>query len=471
MNQLNVLHYFIFVFVALTSPCWASISASSVSVSNASVVQLPSQNSSTTTTSSRIKVFGGMAGPSCANGESTCNNCTTDIVPCNEKRISPDAYLHVEFTSTATSFSDAYIFVLAGETDIVKIGPAESSDFQSSPTISGNTTLFVDVKWSKLCQVFSSDSTCATGFIGKTLQVGISTNGDDTTLEEVVKLDIAVAGEAENPSTPGVYSTQYFTPCPVGSAATGESDGGYCDIEIARGDRKVYLFNEAHRENFNRAPTGVNYKYLRVFYKEGTQACTGGIDFSIVTPQSSYKDISFTEQDGEFFLDDSTITDLTNDVPYFFRFANVDEAGNIFYYSGDQNAPGAYQYLNCTQHSAIPSEVVGLLDGKECFIATAAYGTSMSPQLDILRKFRDQYLKATILGRWFVKKYYAYSPQWAQKIKKREAAKALVRGTLSPVISMAQWMILHGLKSFILLSVIGFFLGYFAIRRLIGDHE
>ncbi|MBI4855123.1 MAG: hypothetical protein HY818_00030 [Acetobacterium woodii] len=52
-----------------------------------------------------------------------------------------------------------------------------------------------------------------------------------------------------------------------------------------------------------------------------------------------------------------------------------------------------------------------------CFIATACYGDYHAPEVIILRKFRDEYLVNSNLGRIAVKIYYKVSPFIASFIK------------------------------------------------------
>jgi len=70
-----------------------------------------------------------------------------------------------------------------------------------------------------------------------------------------------------------------------------------------------------------------------------------------------------------------------------------------------------------------------------CFIATAAYGTPMSEEIEILREFRDHYLLTNPLGRTFVDFYYRVSPPIAEFITEHPSLKPIVRAGLLPVVA------------------------------------
>ena len=76
-------------------------------------------------------------------------------------------------------------------------------------------------------------------------------------------------------------------------------------------------------------------------------------------------------------------------------------------------------------------------DIRACFVATAAYGDTGHPMVQILRDFRDNYLLSFEAGRWFVKKYYEYGPAAAQMIEKRPVAMWAVRCLLAPFVAFA----------------------------------
>jgi len=71
-----------------------------------------------------------------------------------------------------------------------------------------------------------------------------------------------------------------------------------------------------------------------------------------------------------------------------------------------------------------------------CFVATAAYGDSSHPMVQILRDFRDRYLIKVRAGRWFVNQYYMHGPAAADMIRNRPMAMFAVRCLLAPVAAL-----------------------------------
>jgi hypothetical protein len=75
--------------------------------------------------------------------------------------------------------------------------------------------------------------------------------------------------------------------------------------------------------------------------------------------------------------------------------------------------------------------------GSWCFIATAAYGTPMAEEIEILRQFRDEYLLTNPVGQAFVDLYYSVSPPIAEFITEHPSLKPIVRAGLLPAVAMS----------------------------------
>jgi hypothetical protein len=97
-------------------------------------------------------------------------------------------------------------------------------------------------------------------------------------------------------------------------------------------------------------------------------------------------------------------------------------------------------------------------DGGGCFIATAAFGSALAGQVEILRQFRDRYLLTNAFGRKFVAWYYRVGPGAASYIKGKPLAKAAVRVALYPLIGFSLLLINGILPYLVLTGLILFFL-------------
>ncbi len=74
--------------------------------------------------------------------------------------------------------------------------------------------------------------------------------------------------------------------------------------------------------------------------------------------------------------------------------------------------------------------------GGGCYIATMAYGDYDHPQVKILRQFRDDILAKSIMGKWFIKTYYHYSPKLVEKLKNKNTVNYTIRKILNQFIKL-----------------------------------
>ncbi|OGR01447.1 MAG: hypothetical protein A2511_00815 [Deltaproteobacteria bacterium RIFOXYD12_FULL_50_9] len=117
---------------------------------------------------------------------------------------------------------------------------------------------------------------------------------------------------------------------------------------------------------------------------------------------------------------------------------------------GNKSKPLGYIHsfpTSSTYYSLLSSEVTDYAEAGvmfpdlpneyNCFIATAAFGSNLAPQVTLLRQFRNHYLLPNTIGRWVVALYYRLSPDAAAVISKHEWLKSAARTTLYPAIGLA----------------------------------
>lgn len=85
--------------------------------------------------------------------------------------------------------------------------------------------------------------------------------------------------------------------------------------------------------------------------------------------------------------------------------------------------------------AALRAEIAEEEKKQKCFIATAAYGDALAPDVVILRHLRDRRLKQNHFGRWIIRIYERYSPPLADAIAPHPTARLFVRRfILAPIV-------------------------------------
>jgi subtilisin family serine protease len=144
-------------------------------------------------------------------------------------------------------------------------------------------------------------------------------------------------------------------------------------------------------------------------------------------------------------------------------------------YSDALSEPGVYYYriraYNGSGNSSYSNEATPLWVGGEddggCFIATAAFGSSLEPHVQMLRDLRDTYLLTSSIGKAFVVLYYKLSPPIAGFIGKNGVLRAPVRIGLYPIAGFRYFAVHFShigniIRFLVILAIIGGVISGFA---------
>lgn len=124
----------------------------------------------------------------------------------------------------------------------------------------------------------------------------------------------------------------------------------------------------------------------------------------------------------------ATVSSLIEGVTYYMAVTAYDTSGNQSGYSDE------IVYTVPAGAGTEPSASGGGGGGGGCFIATAAFGSAMAPEVARLREFRDSCLLTNGPGRAFVDFYYRVSPPIADFIGGDEDLRQMTRVILWPLV-------------------------------------
>ncbi len=375
-------------------------------------------------------LYGGIAGTCAATSpNSTCNSCSNATTPakaCNLKSIHPGLIIAVNFSSSVD---------LAGKTiELTADGGTGSTILKSLP-FSG-TTGTITTTWGELCATDSLfNSSCTPGILTPGVPVnfgdrGLTIRGDldgagGITDSEKVKAPVKLQYvDAADPA----LSNQAFS-------LTGCAKGA-CGFSLTPGDEKLFIDEFVTSAATPINDTGAPAWQGLVFFKiQGDAASSAQVANNSSAPIQKLYNTTFD-------LTDSSLSEnFQNYERYCLIMGNMNKAQNIYYFTSANDD---------TKTCATPSQVVGILDDKSCFISTAAFGSDMAPEVQTFRNFRNEFLLTSQLGRQFVKMYYKLSPPFADFIAKNEVLKAMVRSLLLPVLLFAKVALAYGILAAIL---------------------
>ncbi|MDA8124656.1 MAG: hypothetical protein M0009_05670 [Deltaproteobacteria bacterium] len=118
--------------------------------------------------------------------------------------------------------------------------------------------------------------------------------------------------------------------------------------------------------------------------------------------------------------------------------------------------------------AVLPDTPQGSDDSKGCFIATAAFGSSLEPHVLVLREFRDTFLMTNAAGRSLVDLYYRVSPEIAKRVAASESARMWVRLLLLPVIALSILSLKAGVTASLALTAVLVFVFWGLLWRRFG---
>ncbi len=482
LNALIMTRNLIAIFVVLASWCTSFANITILGVENVSnktgLAALTSGGTASasatpSTTQGQVNVYGGIAGPSTpckegTGGTTTCDNCATatgGLADCNYARITPGLVVTVSFvSSTAEGLPGATFADTTTSTAI----PLRNVVTTRVPKGTQTTASFA---WSDICQyLFQADhATNAVGCVTNVpasgiIRIGILASGD-TTLGQGSGDDYAQVSFTISDATGVNLSTSRQTSSngrkvnfalPCNAADSTVTPTGVCGFSMLPGDAKAFIGDGQANPGFP-SNTGLKFSGARLYYSTTS--------FDDIKSSSLHSELLPSATDansagGPASFSPAEADGLENDKLYYFKVASVDLAGNVSFFTdagaaGDTYCTGSTAPINpqgADCHKALPGAVYGALgETKNCFVATAAYGSPMAPQVDTFRQFRNRFLLNHTWGKSFVRFYYEHSPKYANIIAQNETLRFFARLALWPILAFVSLALHFGLINALIL--------------------
>ncbi len=131
---------------------------------------------------------------------------------------------------------------------------------------------------------------------------------------------------------------------------------------------------------------------------------------------------------------------LTSELGTFSHQYTFSQQGSVTLSAANINGQGERAEIDLfvLQGSSLPPPPVQEPSG--CLIATAAFGSELTPQVQYLRNFREQYILSTVSGSAFMSAfnaiYYSFSPQVADYEREQPWLQNVVKAGLYPLFGM-----------------------------------
>ncbi|MCH2533505.1 MAG: hypothetical protein MK008_03580 [Bdellovibrionales bacterium] len=379
-------------------------------------------------------IYGGLAGSDCTSSDitSTCDSCalvsSTASMACNTNRIFGDLLLTIYFSSSSKT---GLPIITTGEEGSSALAQTDRSN---SSTV--GSQLFISIAWDIICNaVAGADCDSVTGSHYKTLRLGVDADNDTalTSADDYTTIKFIVS----KPTVDTFDST------------TKSSANGINSLIVFPGDQKVYIESLGFPSSYPRVNSSIGifkFQQVRIIYSTSAGS-------ALPNDPANYTDLRITGEGEQIDVSPDLVEGLTNGQTYHFRFGSVDDAGNL-------------SNVFSETITAQPSKTAGLLaEDINCFIATAAFGSTLDSRLNSLRQFRSQYLLNSEVGRKIVKLYYNYSPAMAEKIYHSKALKLIAQAVVWPVVFWVEAGLQYGflIVNFLFLTLLT--LSVFGYRR------
>ena len=401
-------------------------------------------------------VFAGVAGnaSSCASNGSPCNTCvlSTALDACNQVSIYPSLKVTISFQVTKTVTGVAKLFIdNVGGTCCDTLASLPSATYTADSSV-----VTLETTWAAICGAISGmDGTCSgltSTTASKILKFGVDSDGIND-VEETERRSITVKFHYLKPGD--VEKT--WTYCPTTPAGP-----GICNLAFIPGDSKVYIDSALYGGQDSTSSSGGTsvQEAIAIF---PVPVSTGGEAAAYASFQTNAASPIFKAIESDGTIPDSQVTgEISNYQKYCMVYGTRNKAQNIYKFVTIS--------VNTATSCVTPSEVVGILEDKHCFISTAAFGSEMAPEVDMFRKFRNEFLLTNIPGKLFVKAYYKLSPPLAGFIAKNDVLRAFTRAALYPFLLFAYLSVTFGFGWALLTTLLAGTMAWLAIKKIRSRH-